>query len=84
MTLVSMSVLAAALWIACGVLHAGFCYAHFQRTYPLIAAKYRRDDAVKSLIMSVCGPLALLSAIIIGLCDQGWLLPFMASRKRGD
>ena len=51
-------------WIACGMLAYGMTFAHFQRGYPSIAAKNRRQDVAYATFLGLLGPVGLFIALL--------------------
>lgn len=64
------------LWIACGVLSAGFTFAYLQGLFPRHAAEGWREDLGQSLLFGLLlGPVMLvLSVFLSGFCRYGWRL----------
>jgi hypothetical protein len=53
-----------AIWILCGVLAYGICFAYAQREWPALAEVWRREDIGASFYAALCGPLGLLAVLI--------------------
>lgn len=56
--------LAAIVWIVCGVLGYGLVFAHLQREYPALAAIKVVTDRVAALIVLGLGPCGLIAALM--------------------
>jgi hypothetical protein len=67
------------LWVGCGVLNAGWIFAHYQRKFPEIAEKMLSADFSFARTMFLAGPAGTLAAFLAGQNTYGWLWP---SRKR--
>lgn len=62
----------AAIWIACGVLVAGFWLAHFQHSYPTIAREsFARDRRHAWAFGMSAGPIGLFVQLIEGDFGDG-------------
>ena len=51
------------LWLIFGVFNYGATLAYFQGQYPIIAARYYRDDVYFSLFMAISGPLGTIPTL---------------------
>lgn len=51
-------------WLFCGWLHFGLYFAYFQRGYPTIAESRYKSDWVSGFILSLLGPISLLSGLL--------------------
>lgn len=67
--------LAIIAWLGCGIASAGFTYAHFQRSYRIIADEYRVIDTFFAAFNVILGPIALITTLSLGFYRQGWLMP---------
>lgn len=54
-------------WIVCGLVHYGASMAYWQREYTLIASESRVGDRWWSGILSIAGPMALASLMLMWL-----------------
>lgn len=71
-----------ALWVACGVVAAGFDNAYFQRKYPSLCNG--RQDLGESMWLTIGGPLSLLTAFLnTGFGEYGWSLSPEANPRCG-
>ena len=63
------------IWLISGVIGSGFMVAHFQRTYPSIAAETYRQDLGLALLLAIAGPIFGIVAFgISGFGESGWQL----------
>lgn len=51
-------------WIICSVVSFGMGFAYFQRAYPIIAKENYSEDILFAIILSIFGPISLLSNIV--------------------
>lgn len=70
-----MTLLIAAVWLACGVAAAGFIYAYFQRAWPSIADEFRASDIRMAWFALLTGPVSLIVVYQLKEYTHGWLLP---------
>lgn len=54
-------------WLGVGIIGYGASYAYLQREYPTSADGFRTSDRVFSVFAAVCGPIGLLSLILMWL-----------------
>lgn len=76
-------ILGAALWLACGVIDAGFIFASFQRQYPSIRLDGFRGDQGIAVVALVAGPMGLISFCMVDfpVFRHGWLWPWSAKAR---
>lgn len=70
----------AAIWLACGLLHAGWWFAYFQEGWPSLADKNWRRDWWGGAITGLAGPAAFLGDL---LCGAATLYDRRRMRRRG-
>ncbi len=66
-------------WVISSVVSAGFFFANFQDSYPVLAREERREDFIVSvgigMMCGMFGPLGILSALVMNHCGRhGWRL----------
>ena len=55
------NVIIAVIWVVCGVLSFGLSFGYYQNAYPNIAEKGYLGDFMFSLLVSLLGPITLIS-----------------------
>jgi len=80
-TLLLISIIIA-LWLACGAIAVGYCFAFFQRHFPRLRRRdfFRDRSGASSNLIS--GPLSLISVFLLGWTKYGWLWPWSEKAKR--
>jgi hypothetical protein len=61
-------------WIICGIVSYGLLVAHAQRTFTLTAHMHEVDDRLLAFLVSIAGPIALITCFITGSYKKGWML----------
>jgi len=75
MTTVNIWVLILTVWVACGILAAGYTFAYFQGEYADHAEFTRRADQRFATMMGLSGPIGLGVAYFAGRRGRyGWRL----------
>lgn len=53
------------MWLICSLLSYGAVFAHLQRQFPMFAKKDYEEDRNFALVMSIFGPIGLLTALMV-------------------
>ena len=71
-------------WIICSVITFGFTYAYEQRHWPTLAVSHESNSFWSLLVIALlCGPMALLGALMAGHYGEGFLYRRINRRRKG-
>jgi hypothetical protein len=60
------------LWLLCGIINYGMMFAYWQRNFPAGAEKEYSKDMFREIVISLFGPIALLSGSVFLLSNPKW------------
>ena len=70
--------IALVLWLAIGLLDAGFFWAHFNRAYGFTPKELEQDTSFRwsAYVSIILGPIGMLVSMICRFTKCGWLAPW--------
>lgn len=52
-------------WLVCSILAYGFCFSFYQNKYPIAAKNDYMEDVFYALLLSLFGPVAIITVILM-------------------